>query len=137
MGWRDFIRGHRYEVVLKGNEKDPVWWFQIENSNDRYIVIDDWEEVGDKVVIKVAPIHEKDIEAWQSGLKETKALAEALSKTKQDYYTLLASGKRQSIEDAVRMLEPYLAELEDLLGISIRVKQEEKKESEQADQSQI
>jgi len=136
MGWRDFIRGRRYEVVLKGNEKDPVWWFQVENSNDRYIVIDDWEEIGDKVVIKVAPIHEKDIEAWQSGLKETKALSHALHEAKQKYYSLLATSKKEAIEEGAAMAELFIEKISEGLGLKEPGKKEEKEKKEEGKSEQ-
>ena len=135
MGWRDFLRGHRYEVVLKGNGDDPAWWFQIENSNDRYIVIDDWEETEDKVVIKVAPIHEKEIEAWQSGLIETKSLADSLHDAKRKYYGLLARSKREAIEEGARLSEEYVGKILEAIGLK---EKEEKREAkvEQAGESQ-
>jgi len=126
MGWRDFIRGRRYEVVLEGNGDDPAWYFQIENSNDRFIVYDSVKEYPDRVVVKVAPIHEKEIEEWQSGIIETRSLADALHKAKQDLYRLKASAKKEAIEEGAKMAEEYVRQI--LEGIGLKEKEAEKSE---------
>jgi len=130
-GWRDFLRGKKYEVVLEGKEKEPAWWFQIEGSNDRFIVINEWKEAEDKVIIKVAPLHEKEVEAWQSGTIEVKSLAEALHKAKQELYRVKASAKKEAIEEGTRLSEEYVAQILEAIGLK-----KEEKASEQAGKSE-
>jgi len=116
-GWRDFLRGRRIEVVLEGNGADPAWWFNVEGSNDRFIIYQETEEQEDRFIIKVAPIHEKEVEAWQSGAVEVKSLAEALHKAKQNLYRIKASAKKEAIEEGARLSEEYVAQILEAIGL--------------------
>ena len=50
LGWRDFLRGHKREVVLIGNEEnEPAWWYAVEGSNDRFIIYDSILEGDDRI----------------------------------------------------------------------------------------
>ncbi|RLJ02258.1 MAG: hypothetical protein DRP11_03210 [Candidatus Aenigmatarchaeota archaeon] len=126
-GWRDFLRGRKREVTLVGNEKDdPAWWFNIEGSNDRFILYDDVLENEDRIAIKVAPLHEKSVEEWQVGLLEVKSLAEAYEKTKKDLYRVKAEAKKEAIEEGSKMAEQYVDKL--LKAIGLKEKEADKHE---------
>lgn len=131
-GWRDFLRGRKREVALVGNEDDPAWWFNIEGSNDRFILYDSVLEEENRFAIKTAPLHEKSVEEWQVGLLEVRSLAEAYEKTKKNLYRVKAEAKKEAIEEGAKLSEQYVARILEAIGLK---EKEEKKEVEKREQA--
>jgi len=97
-GWRDWLRGRRKEIAFKGD--GPVWYFQIEGTNDRQYYFRDIAEFEDKLLIELAPQHYMEVEAWRSGMLEAENLAEAYRRERRLRYELMAKQKEESIREA-------------------------------------
>ena len=94
-GWRDFLRGRKREVTLVGNEDDPVWWFNIEGSNDRFIVYDSVLEEENRIAIKTAGIHEKTVEEWMNEYMQVKTLSRDKEDWRRKYLQVEAEKERE------------------------------------------
>jgi len=94
-GWRDFLRGRKREVTLVGNEDDPVWWFNIEGSNDRFIVYDSVLEEENRIAIKTAGIHEKTVEEWMNEYMQVKTLSRDKEEWRRKYLEVEAEKERE------------------------------------------
>ena len=101
------LRGGRRRLHIQGEE---YWWFDLPGEDIKVFYYNELHHLpsGD-VSVKLAPIHYVEIDAYRSGVKGVEDVASAYHYTKHKLYEVLASLKRDSMEEGLRYAEEALS----------------------------
>jgi len=111
--WKDFILGRKTKVELIGEK----WYWKVEDSNDRIYVYDDIVERDGKLIIELAPLHERDVEAIIQEIITAESIAQAYHELQRDYADLTAKFHIESYKIGKQHVETFFNLLEKLLFI--------------------